>query len=42
VPPVRKADGDDSAFRRFRARGKRVRELGQQVCLIGHEQLLSI
>jgi hypothetical protein len=36
MPPVRKADGDDSAFRKLRARGQSERELGQQVCLIGH------
>jgi hypothetical protein len=36
MPLVAEANGDDGAFRRFRARCQGVRKLGQQVCLIGH------
>ena len=42
MPPVCKADSDDRVFRSLRARGQSARELGQEVCLIGHGQLLSV
>jgi hypothetical protein len=33
---MRKADGDDGAFRKLRAAGKRIRELDQGIWLVGH------
>jgi hypothetical protein len=42
MPPVGKADSDNRVFRSFRTCGQRVRELGQEVCLIGHGSFLSV
>jgi hypothetical protein len=42
VPLVCKADSDDSIFRKLGARSESIRELGQEVCLISHLQLLSV